>query len=85
MKNLKTKIIHPVTGEKTEGNYIEIKNEPSISHNLELEDGTVINFKLIVSRVVRIPNEFDQDDNPYYVIQSNNILSVVHVPENLKK
>ncbi|MFQ5826967.1 MAG: hypothetical protein ACE5IA_06375 [Dehalococcoidia bacterium] len=50
----------------------------------DLEDGTTVRMKTVVSEVVRVPEEFDNEDNPVYVVKSANLL-VVKAPDSLKK
>lgn len=50
----------------------------------QLMDGTSIKLKLVVSEIFRIPDEYDNERNPVYVVRSNNVL-VVRSPDNLKK
>ena len=85
MEELKTKIVNPTTGKIIEGNIVEIKNPLDLSHNIELSDGTNLNFKLVVSRIVRAPDQYDNDGNPFYIIQSTNIVAVINSPDNLRK
>ena len=85
MKELKTKIVNPSTGKIIEGNIVEIKNPLDLSHNIELSDGTILNFNLVVSRIVRVPDQYDNDGNPFYIMQSSNVLAVINSPDNLRK
>lgn len=50
----------------------------------DLEDGTTLRMKAVVSDVVRIEGHYDQENNPVYVVRSSNIV-VVSSPDNLKK
>ena len=50
----------------------------------DLDDGSRIRMKTIVSDVVRIPDEYDAENNPIYVIKSTNMV-VVSSPDTLKK
>lgn len=81
----KTKVLNPKTGEFVEGDLVEILDSHDMSHNLELTDGTILHSKLVVSRIVRIPDQYDQDGNPVYSIQHNNLISVIRSPDNLRK
>lgn len=50
----------------------------------QLMDGTTIKMKLVVGEIFRVPDEFDKEGNPTYVVKSNNVL-VVRAPDNLKR
>lgn len=45
-----------------------------------LDDGTRIRLKPVASLVIRIPNEFDNDGNPVYLVKSSNVMSVSAAP-----
>lgn len=49
-----------------------------------LDDGTVLKIKLVVTRVVRIDDLYDDQGDPVYVAQSTNVI-VASVPDKLKK
>jgi hypothetical protein len=50
----------------------------------ELEDGSTLRMKTVVSDVVRIPDEYDNENNPIYVVKSTNMV-VANSPDHLKK
>lgn len=50
----------------------------------DLEDGSTIRMKTIVSDVVRVHDEYDAEKNPIYVVKSTNLV-VVSSPDNMKK
>ena len=49
-----------------------------------MDDGTVLKIKLVVTRVVRIDDLYDDQGDPVYVAQSTNVI-VASVPDKLKK
>lgn len=49
-----------------------------------LDDGSVLRLKVVVTEVVRVDGEYDQQGNPVYIANSTNILAV-SAPENLMK
>ena len=50
----------------------------------QLMDGTAIKMKLVVSDIFKVPDEYDNEGNPVYVVRSRNVL-VVRSPDNLKR
>lgn len=50
----------------------------------ELDDGSVIKLRAIVSEIWRVEGESDQLGNPVYVIKSQNVTDVT-TPENVKR
>jgi hypothetical protein len=49
-----------------------------------LEDGTVLRIKPVVVSVTRLDGHFDNDGNPWYMVKSNALVSIVEVPEALR-
>ena len=49
-----------------------------------VEDGTVVNIKLVVTEVLKIDGAVDDEGNPVYVIRSTNVTSI-SAPETLRK
>ncbi len=53
---------------------------------LRLEDGAVIRVKPMIVSVARIENQWDQENNPVYAVRGGqNVMTVVSVPDQLKK
>lgn len=50
----------------------------------ELDDGTQLRMRTIVTEVWRVENEYDADGNPMYVVKAAGTMSVI-APENLKR
>lgn len=50
----------------------------------DLEDGTTIKMKAVVSDIVRVDGHYDQEGNPVYLVKSSNVV-VVNSPDNLKR
>lgn len=50
----------------------------------DIDDGTTVRVKLLVSEIVRLTDRFDQEGNPVYVIKSGNVV-FVKAPDHLKR
>jgi len=72
-----------VLGKMVQGEEIAYNTEAENWNIYKLEDGTTIKMKLIVHQIVRT-NEFNQQNEPIYVVSSQNLI-VPNVPEKLKK
>jgi len=70
-------------GQEVEGEDINFKLLREDWNRYQLEDGTELRMRLILSEVVKIPDEYDQEGNPVYVVKSGNI-TVVKSPDHLK-
>ena len=68
------------------------KTNVPIRHTVEryieihLDDGTILNFKPTITRVDRYVDQWDQENNPIYVIHNGpNVVGVQHVPGDMKR
>lgn len=50
----------------------------------DLEDGTTIRAKLVVTEILRLQGEYDPENNPMYLVKSANMV-VVKAPDDLKR
>ena len=50
-----------------------------------LEDGTVFRLKPTVISAVRIDGEYDLEGNPMYALKAQPLVSLVSVPEHLRR
>ncbi|MDA2918595.1 hypothetical protein MYX76_03705 [Desulfobacterota bacterium AH_259_B03_O07] len=48
------------------------------------DDGSVVKVKLVVTKILRVEDQYSQDGDPIYMIQSGNVVTAI-VPEELKK
>jgi hypothetical protein len=48
-----------------------------------LDDGTVLRMKLVVTEVLRVTNQYDQQGNPVYMVTSTNVMAI-DAPDELK-
>jgi len=72
-----------VSGEEVEGLELKYKTLKEDWNEYEIEDGTILKFKTVVTRIVRT-NKYNKLNEPIYAINSTNIASPM-VPESLKK
>jgi hypothetical protein len=70
------------TGEGTE---VQVDESSERWSELTLQDGTVIRAKATITSAVRIDGQYDPLGNPMYLTNLAPILSIVSVPENLRK
>jgi hypothetical protein len=82
MSNNKVKI--NFGGEEVEAVPVEINQSNEYWNQYLMDDGTAIKMKLVATKVFRVDDKYDNEGNPFYVIQSTNIMSV-EAPGNLRK
>lgn len=81
MSNKKVKV--PLAGKMVDGEEIEFEDLGEKWNEYEVKDGTKIKIKLVTTRIVRT-EEYNQEDEPIYIVNSQNIL-VADVPDKLKR
>jgi len=50
----------------------------------DLEDGSTLRMKAVVSEIVRVEGQYDPENNPVYLVKSGNMV-VVKSPDHLRK
>jgi hypothetical protein len=63
----KTKVAGP-TGQMVEGFEVAVKDSKDRWNDVEFEDGTRMRIKLSVVSAVRVPDQYDLQGNPMYVL-----------------
>jgi hypothetical protein len=82
----KIKIPAQPGGQLVDGFEVPILESVERWTELTLEDGAVIRIKPMVLGVVRLDNQWDQENNPLYAIRGGqNVMTIVSVPDRLKK
>jgi len=66
------------------GEDMDFEEEREAWNTYKLSDGTTLKIKLVLQGVKRL-SKWNPDGNPIYVINSQNIVRVVNVPEKLKR
>ena len=72
-------------GKSVEGTVVEVTQSIERFSEINLEDGSTLRMKPVVTEVIRLDGQWDKDGNPAYVVKSTNVLVVVDSPPNLKK
>ncbi len=83
MADLKKKV-KDSQGNWTEATIIEIEESTERFNNVKLKDGTVLNVKTTILEVVRL-DQWDDDGNPLYGVESQTIVTLGNCPDDLKK
>lgn len=71
-------------GQDVDGIETRFKSVREDWNEYDLEDGSTVRMKAVVSEVLRLEGQYDSDNNPVYLVKSANML-VVKAPDNLKK
>ena len=79
-KKVKTK-----DGNLVEGTVVEIVESTERFSTVRLVDGTTLRTKMSLFEAVRIDEQWDNEDNPVYVVKNQNVVAIAESPENLKR
>jgi len=71
-------------GREVDGLETRFKTVHEDWNEYDLEDGTTVRMKAVVSEIVRLQGEYDPEKNPVYLVKASNVL-IVKSPDNLKK
>ena len=71
-------------GKEVEALSVRFKSVKEEWNEYDLEDGTTLRMKTVVSDIVRVDDHYDQEGNPVYLVKSANMV-VVSSPDNLRK
>ncbi len=71
-------------GRQVDGLEVRFKGIHEEWNEYDLEDGSTIRMKAVVSDIMRLTGEFDPEGNPIYLVKSANMM-VVKAPDELKK
>ena len=71
-------------GRDVDGLEVRFRSNHEEWNDYTLEDGTSLRMKAVVSEIVRLDGEFDNEGNPVYLVKSTNVL-VIKAPDNMKK
>ena len=72
-------------GNSVDATLIDITESIEHFNKLTLSDGTVLNVKIVVTKVCRLDDRYDNEGNPIYMISSNNVVVIHSAPDILKK
>lgn len=72
-------------GNTLDGTDVPITTSSEPWCELTLEDGTVMRVKPVVGSVMRVDNQYDAEGNPVYMLKASHAVSLVYVPEQLRK
>ncbi|MDW7761652.1 MAG: hypothetical protein SCM96_13590 [Acidobacteriota bacterium] len=79
---IKTKVL--IGDEWVEGEEIEFRPKQEDWNTYELEDGSIIRFKAIVTKVIRTEKRHPVRNEPIYSVSSTNVVEAI-VPDKLKR
>ncbi len=74
----------PYKGKEVDATEVEFQTRKEDWNEYQLMDGSFVKIKLVVTDIFRVPDEYDDERNPVYVVRSKNVLAV-RSPDNLKK
>ncbi len=74
----------PFKGQEVDATEIDFQTRKEEWNDYQLMDGSVVKIKLVVTEIFKVPDEYDNEGNPVYVVRSKNVLAI-RSPDNLKR
>jgi hypothetical protein len=74
----------PFEGKTVEGVDLDFKALKEEWNEYQVNDGSIIRMKVVVTNIAKIIDRYDTDGNPIYVVKSSNVLTV-SAPEKIRK
>lgn len=68
-------------GQPREAELVKVKKSEEHTNTYELEDGSVLALRSVVTEVWRTVDLYDNEGNPQYITKSGNVMSVTSPPE----
>lgn len=84
MVERKTKAKLP-TGQTVDAFEVPVEELTERWSDYKLEDGSALRMKMNVLSVNRIPNMWDPQGNPFYLVNVSPVMTVVEAPQHLRK
>jgi hypothetical protein len=73
------------SGEKAEAIEVQVDESTERWSEFQLQDGTVIRVKATILSAARMEGQYDQLGNPMYQINVAPVITIVNVPDRLRK
>jgi len=74
----------PYKGREVEAVEVDFQTRKEDWNEYQLMDGSSVKMKMVVSEFFKVPDEYDPEGNPVYVVRSQNVLRT-RSPDSLKK
>jgi hypothetical protein len=84
MAERKTKVQVVPGGPLVNGMEVPVEESTERWSEYKLEDGSIIRLKQVLLEIIRTEG-YDPEGNPMYVVRAQPVLSVVEVPDRLKR
>lgn len=78
------KTVHLADGRTTEGESVDFKPTSEPWGEYDLQDGTKLRMKLVVSEIVRLNGQYTPDGDPVYLVRASNVVTT-QAPDALRK
>lgn len=71
-------------GQEVQGTVMPFQTAVESFNEYLVDDGTVVNIKLVVTEILKLDDAYDPQGQPVYLINSTNVTSV-SVPDDLRR
>jgi hypothetical protein len=85
MSERRTTVTLLPSGEKAEAVEVQVEESTERWSDFQLQDGTMLRAKATILSAARVEGQYDQLGNPMYQINIAPVITIVNVPDRLRK
>lgn len=85
MVERKTKVQLSPGGPMVDAVEVPVEESSEKWSEYKLEDGTTVRIKQVVLEIFRATGQYDPDGTPMYAVKAQAVVSIVDVPDSLKR
>jgi hypothetical protein len=85
MAERKTKVKLVPSGQEVDAFEVPVEESTERWSELKLEDGTILRVKINVIAIHRVPEMWDPQGNPFYVLNMAPVIAILESPERLRR
>ncbi|MCL5259463.1 MAG: hypothetical protein M1532_02355 [Nitrospirae bacterium] len=82
---MEKKVKLPLFGHDVDAFDVPIVKSQENFNEYELEDGSVIRFKVVATSVLRLDGQYTPEGDPVYLIKNGQVVTVISAPDKLRK
>ena len=81
---IRTRLPTPPDGAMREVELATVSQSNEHTNTYQLQDGTLISLRAVVTEIWHVLGQYDQDGNPMFIVKSGNMVTVT-APEHMRR
>lgn len=75
----------PIFGQNISATEVSVVKADEKVNEYELEDGSVIRFRVVATSILRIDDQYDAEGNPIYLVKNGQIVTVIKAGDRVRR